>query len=266
MTKQIIKSFNKKKLVGFYDNVYRKGEKKHWTKLLFNKSELPEEEREILKEISWRGKRILEAGSGTGQLAFLIAKRGGIITGIDFSPEAIKTASYHKHKNLKFICQDLNEARGNYDVIISAGTIEHTKDPFQTLKILKSKLAKDGQMIITCPNWLNTGGYILLTLKYLFDAPITLADIHFLTPLHFQRWAKQLKMRLTWRTFDHSWASGERLIADFQRRLPNVFKDMKMKKEKQIKDFIGWLENYAVKFDHRKDFSGATGLYHFKQP
>lgn len=264
MAKQIIKFFNKKKLVSFYDNVYKNGEKKHWTKLLLSKNKLPEEEQEVLKAVDWKGKKVLEAGSGTGQLAYLIAKSGGIVTGVDFSQQAIKMANRHKHENLKFICQDLKETKGKYDVIISVGTLEHTKDPFKTLKILQSKLINGGEIIITCPNWLNTGGYILLTLKYLFDAPITLADIHFLTPLDFQHWAKKLKMRLIWRTFDYSWASGPGMIADFRRRLPNVFKDMKMKKEKQINDFIDWLEDYVVKFDHKKDFSGATGLYRLK--
>lgn len=253
-----------KKLLKFYDNLYKKGEKKHYTKLLLNKGRIPDEEREVLKEIAWKGKNVLDAGCGTGLLAYLIAKKGGLVTGVDYSKEAIKSArSAYRHKNLEFLCSDFRHVNKKYDVIISLGTLEHTDNPFQTLKLLKRKLKAGGKMIITCPNWLNPRGYILMTLKYLFNAPITLADIHYLTPLNFQKWSKQLKMKLVWRTFDHSWASGEKLIADFRRRLPNVFRDMKMSKEKEIGNFIKWLENYVVKLDHKKNFSGAVGLYHF---
>lgn len=255
-----------KDLKKFYDSVYKKGEKKHWTKLLFTKkNELPEEEREVLREISWKNKKVLDAGCGTGLLDFLIAQKGGLVTGVDYSREAIRVASSaHKHKNLKFICSDFSRLKDKYDVIISLGTLEHTDNPLGTLKILKGKLKKNGEMIITCPNWLNPYGYILLTLRYLFSAPITLADIHYPTPLDLKQWAKSLSMDMTWRTFDYSWASGKKMIADFRRRLPNVFRDMKMKKEKQINDFIDWLEVHVTAFDHKKDFSGATGLYHFK--
>jgi len=38
---------------------------------------------------------------------------------------------------------------------------------------------------------------------------------------------------------------------------------MKMSKKKEINNFIKWLEDYVVKLDHKKDFSGAVGLYHF---
>lgn len=253
-----------KDLKKFYDSVYKKGEKKHWTKLLFaGKNQLPEEEQEVLKEINWNNKKVLDAGCGTGLLAYLIAKKGALVTGVDYALEAIKIAkSSHRHPNLNFLCCDFSDIKEKYDVIISVGTLEHTDNPFEVLKKLKSKLNKSGRLIITCPNWLNPYGYILLTLRYLFSAPITLADIHYLTPLEFNQWAERLGMKLSWRTFDHSWASGEKMIVDFNRRLPNVFRDMKMFKNKQIKEFIGWLESHVVKFDHKREFSGATGLYH----
>jgi len=253
-----------RQLSGFYNNLYKKGEKEHYTKLLFSKHNIPNAVQEALREVSWKDKKVLDAGCGTGLFAYLIAQKGGIITGVDYSQEAIELASSnYQHENLQFLYSDFHNVKKKYDVIVSLGTLEHTDDPFHSLKLLKGKLRKSGELIVTCPNWLNLGGYILMTLKYLFEAPISLADIHYLTPLDFKQWAKRLKMRLTWRTFDYSLASGEILIADFQRRLPNVFRDMNMSKEKQIEDFIKWLKNNAIKFDHKKDFSGATGLYHF---
>ena len=222
-----------KELSKFYDKVYKEGEKKHYTKLLLRKNKLPEEEQKALKEVFWKGKVVLDAGCGTGLLAYSIARKGGLVTGSDYSKEAIKAAeSLYRHKNLKFVCSNFNNIKRKYDVIISLGTLEHTDNPLRVIKSLKAKLKKGGEMVITCPNWLNPRGYILMTLKYLFDAPITLADIHYLTPLDFQNWSKSLGMKLKWKTFDYSWAGGGKLISDFRRRLPNVF-------------------------------SGAVGLYHF---
>ena len=64
-----------------------------------------------------------------------------------------------------------------------------------------------------------------MSLYYLFDAPITLADLHYFTPIIFTDWAKKMDMCLKWKTFDKSWASGEILLKDFSHRLPNVLKD-----------------------------------------
>jgi hypothetical protein len=137
-------------------------------------------------------------------------------------------------------------------------------DPLMTLKILKKHLNPKGKIIITSPNWTNPRGYILMTLWHLFKAPITLADLHYQTPIDFENYAKKLKMNLKWRTIDMSWAHGEILIRDFQRRLPNVLRDAKLpKNSKNIENFIEWIEKNVLPFDNTLKHSGATGLYVF---
>ena len=117
-------------------------------------------------------------------------------------------------------------------------------------------------MIFTCPNWTNPRGYILMTLLHLFDAPITLADLHYLTPLDFVGWAKKLGMRLEWSTFDRSWGHGEVMIKDLQKRLPNVLRDAKLpRNKKNIESFITWLEKNILHFDYSLPNSGALGIY-----
>ncbi len=107
---------------------------------------------------------------------------------------------------------------------------------------------------------------MLQTLLRLFDAPITLADLHYLTPIEFETWAKRLGMVLTWHTFDHDWAHGERLITDFKRRLPNVLRDAGLpNKKRNVADLIDWLDTHVRPFNHRSRFSGATGIYIFRQ-
>lgn len=256
----------KKRLVSFYNKVYKKGEKKHYTKLLFTKK-MPNDVREVLKEVKWHGKTVVDVGCGTGRLAYHLAKRGAKVLGIDFSEQAIKIArSTYRHPNLEFRSMDVKKLTGVYDAVVSLGALEHMDNPPGVLKRLKAHVKRRGSIIIVCPNWTNPRGYALLTLWYLFRAPITRADLHYLTPIEFEKWSKVLGMGLAWRTFDHDWAHGERLIKDFKRRLPSVLHDAGLPlNQKYINDFIKWIEEHVVPLDHKTRFSGASALYHFER-
>lgn len=265
-----------KGLKKFYDKVYKKGEQKHYTPLLLARrfgelsgDKVPPAKLEVLREISWKGKTILDAGCGTGELAGIIARRGAQkVIGVDYSKDAIGVAKANwKNPNLEFLQKDINDIKEKFDVVVSLGTLEHLDEPLSALKKLKSLLKPNGSLIITCPNWTNPRGYILQTLRMLFDAKITLADIHYFSPLDFQGFAKKLGMKLIWRTVDHSWAQGEKLVADFTRRLPNVLlKDKRLKVSPfQIAEFVSWVEKTIVPIESKKAHSGAVGLYHFRK-
>ena len=257
-----------KDLIKFYDGVYKKGENKHYTKLLFKtgKGRLPIDEEEVLYALNWKGKTVLDVGCGTGLMAALIAKTGAKkVVGIDFSPDAIKTANeLHTEKNLNYLVADITDHKDSYDAIISLGTLEHMDKPLETLKLIKKHLSPGGMILITSPNWSNPRGHILQTLRFLFNAPITLADLHYFTPVVFEKWAEQLQMKLIWKTFDFEWAQGEKLLKDFERRLPNVLRDMAITdKNLEIKDFIKWIKENVLTLRKDSKWSGATGLYIF---
>lgn len=258
-----------KNLIQFYNTVYKRDEKKHYTKLLFKtNTKLPIDEHEVLHALPWKNKTVLDVGCGTGLMADVLAKAGAKkVVGIDFSPDAIATAKKeHAHPNLDYRVEDIKKHKGSYDIVISLGTLEHMDKPLEILKLIKKHLNPGGTIVITSPNWSNPRGYILQTLRFLFDAPITLADLHYLTPIEFEAWAKRLNMKLKWKTFDFEWAQGEKLIKDFTRRLPNVLKDMKITgKEKQIASFIKWIQDHVLTLRHDDTWSGATGLYIFKK-
>ncbi len=258
-----------KDLEKFYDKVYLKGERKHYTKLLFGKKQtLPIDEAAVAKSVSWKGKTVLDVGCGTGLMAFEAARRGAAkVVGIDFSPEAIRAAKEtYRLPNLEYRVENVARHKGRYDIIMSLGTLEHMDNPLAILRLLKRRLAKNGAIVITSPNWSNPRGYILQTLRFLLDAPITLADLHYFTPLEFEDFAKKLKMNLTWKTFDHDWSQGEKLIKDFKRRLPNVLRDIKITgKEKEIAAFLQWIEKHILSLEKPTKRTGATGLYIFKK-
>ena len=103
-----------------------------------------------------------------------------------------------------------------------------------------------------------------MTLLFLFDAPITLADLHYQTPIDFIQYSRKLNMNLKWRTIDKSWAHGDILIKDFTKRLPNVLRDANLPcKSKNIKNLINWIKTNVASFDNSQLHSGATGLYVF---
>ena len=80
-----------KQLKNFYENIYKKGEEKHYTS--FTTSGTPSNEPyEAIKKISWKNKSVLDVGCGTGLFSFLAAKKGGKVLGIDYSKEAISIA------------------------------------------------------------------------------------------------------------------------------------------------------------------------------
>ncbi len=255
-----------KDLKKIYDKAFLKGEEKHFT----SRSSKGEDEdfRLVLKENNWKGKKVLDVGCGTGKLLYLLAKKGAVCTGVDFSKEAIKIANKKfKHQNLSFKELDVSdEISGKYDVIISIGTLEHQDKPLLTLKQFKKHLNPKGKIIITCPNWTNPRGYILMTLYYIFNAPITLADLHYLTPKDFENWAKELKMDVSWKTFDKSWSHGEIMIKDLSKRLPKVLKDAKLPYElNRIQNLMTWLDDKVIPLNNDTPISGASAMYTFSK-
>ena len=248
----------------FYNKIYEKKEEKHFTPFVI-KGAPTEEIKEVLKKTTWKGKKVLDVGCGTGLFSYTVAQKGAEVIGIDYSIEAIRIAK-KKHKGLNLHFERLNalDIYGQYDVIVSIGVLEHTDDPLKVLRIFKKHLKSRGKIIITCPNWTNPRGYILMTLWNLFKSPITLADLHYLTPIDFMRWAKKLNMHLTWSTFDRSWGHGEVMIKDLRRRLPKVLSDSKLpNNHKNIEEFIHWLKKNILVFDYSLPHSGALGIYVF---
>lgn len=260
-----------KDLKHIYDRIFKKGEMRHFTKNLEQLGTLPADEREALAALNWRGKRVLDVGCGTGLFVHEAAKRGARrVVGVDYSKEGIVVArATHAHPNIEFRCEDVfksNALREKFDVVVSLGTLEHMDKPFDALKKFKTLLKPHGSIILTCPNWVNPRGLVLMTLLRLFDAPITLADIHYFSPRTFEVWAKKLGLALSWHTFDVERAAGPNLIKDFEKRLPNVLRDAKLpNKRENVRALLAWLEEEALQYPWKGDHIGATGLYHLKK-
>lgn len=107
------------------------------------------------------GKRVLDIACGEGLGTSLISSWGADrVIGVDVSGAAISAAKARSMSvgkaQIEFICADafsyLNELKEDFDIIISAETIEHLEDSRRFLELCRSCLATDGSLVVTCPN------------------------------------------------------------------------------------------------------------------
>nr|WP_310523203.1 magnesium protoporphyrin IX methyltransferase [Polymorphobacter sp.] len=76
------------------------------------------------------GRRVLDAGCGTGALAIEAARRGADVVGIDVSPQlisiAVERAPKDVHGKVQFLSGDMLDARlGSFDHIVSMDVLIH---------------------------------------------------------------------------------------------------------------------------------------------
>ena len=91
-----------------------------------------------------RGKRLLDAGCGTGMLALEAAKRGATVTAIDLSPTLVGLARDRLPSSLKVdfrIGDMLDPALGRFDHVVSMDSLIHYKaaDMVRALELLTER-------------------------------------------------------------------------------------------------------------------------------
>lgn len=94
------------------------------------------------------GKNILDYGCGTGEFLYQCQKNG--FETIGYEPNQGAKLQTQK-KGIRTI-NDLKDPKSEYDVITAWHVIEHVQDLRETVKTLKSKLKKDGVLVIAVPN------------------------------------------------------------------------------------------------------------------
>lgn len=221
---------------------------------------------EILAELSdWQGLRVLELGCGQGDTAASLAQAGARVVAIDYASAAIEEARRrHANSDVRFEVGSWEEVArqfppASYDVVVLQDILEHLDEPRETLRTLSAMLAPTGQLIVTCPSFVNLRGYVWMTLQLLLDVPMSLTDRHFIAPWQMQEWAAELGLACRWRTFRYPLAHGALLRQDMQKRLTNALRDAKLD-NRNVDRLLTWLEK-AAHYQPDADYNGAKALY-----
>jgi len=204
------------------------------------------EEDEVFNSYTWSSYKVLEIGCGDGSLAQRINSAGGFITACDY-------AKYQRKKFIPgpyFVTCSYQEISGEFDVVVMQGVLEHMDDPKETLEYIQDNF-KPHTIISSSPCWFNPRGIVLQTLYRLFDLPITLADLHYLTPQDMELEG----YRVTWKAVDYDWASGQKMINDLENRLPKVLENV----EADVEKLLHWLKQVPPQG------LGATIIYYLEK-
>jgi 2-polyprenyl-3-methyl-5-hydroxy-6-metoxy-1,4-benzoquinol methylase len=210
----------------------------------------------------WRNKSVLEIGCGEGRLAALIAMSGAyMVDAVDYSPSAIATAqSHHTLPRLNYIAGCLDDVDQHHDVIVMQGVLEHMDDWWLRLgEYISERLYPGGYIITSSPNTLNPRGYVWQTLRLLFGVPMSLTDLHAITPADMERFAAEHSCTLTYRSCHHDWAAGAMLQTDYAQRLPKALADAGMDASR-VPELLAWLAETS-RFYTPAEWSGATVVY-----
>ena len=94
-------------------------------------------------------KRVLDVGSGTGDISSELERRGHTVTAIDMFPPRVELR--------EFIAADFSrglplDAERKFDVIVLADVLEHLPEPSQTLRGLLQHLDEAGVVLVSLPN------------------------------------------------------------------------------------------------------------------
>ena len=110
----------------------------------------------LIVELVGHGKRVLDVGCATGDLAEVLAEHGCKVTGIEIDPEAARQAEERCERVIVGdvarldLGAELDEE--SFDVVLLGDVLEHLKDPLQTLKRLKTFLCPEGYVVASIPN------------------------------------------------------------------------------------------------------------------
>jgi ubiquinone/menaquinone biosynthesis C-methylase UbiE len=106
-----------------------------------------------------RGRRVIDAASGTGYGSEMIARTGGAtgVEGFDISQEAVAdaVAAFGSRQGLSYRVADatcLPVEDGSYDVYVCFETIEHVQEPDRLLAEARRVLRRPGKFVVSTPN------------------------------------------------------------------------------------------------------------------
>jgi SAM-dependent methyltransferase len=104
----------------------------------------------------YRGRRLLDAGCGTGEYSFWFAQHGAEVTGIDLSggslDEARTYAAANRIDGVRFETRSVLDTKfddASFDLVYCTGVLHHTPDPLGGLRELVRVLRPGGKILVS---------------------------------------------------------------------------------------------------------------------
>lgn len=121
-----------------------------------------------------RNKRILDVGCGGGILSESMAKKGGLVTGLDVEESSIEIAKQHALESsikIHYILQNIETFEDKpFDVITSMEMLEHVSNPELVIENCARLLKPGGLLFLSTINrTLQAYLLIILAAEYLFN-------------------------------------------------------------------------------------------------
>jgi ubiquinone/menaquinone biosynthesis C-methylase UbiE len=100
-----------------------------------------------------KGKKLLDAGCGTGWFSARAVELGAAVTSLDVGENLLKEVK-KKCVSTRVVgdVTALEFVDGSFDVIVSSDVIEHTPDPSRAISEMARVLKKGGVLALTVPN------------------------------------------------------------------------------------------------------------------
>lgn len=101
-----------------------------------------------------KGLRLLELGSGLGNLLVEAASRGYDVTGVEYSESSVRLSNERlgAPRVMKGSISDVTLPAGSFDVAVLADVIEHTRDPVADLGLVWRALRPGGVLFVAVPS------------------------------------------------------------------------------------------------------------------
>ena len=108
--------------------------------------------KELLKE-DISGKKLLDAGCGTGWFSKAAVERGAVVTSMDLGENLLSKVAIKCDRNrVVGSILEIPFADGTFDIVVSSEVIEHVPDPFKALSEVYRVLTPGGILVLTTPN------------------------------------------------------------------------------------------------------------------
>jgi SAM-dependent methyltransferase len=108
--------------------------------------------RQLLAEVEWSGRRVLEIGCFNGFFLDEVRHRGGDVFGVDVNRRALQAGSeVFGLGGRLWPTLEQAQAFGPFDDIVCIDVVEHVDDPQAFVQLLASQLAPRGRLVIAGP-------------------------------------------------------------------------------------------------------------------